>query len=428
MIKSGLSGAEADRLISGDLKKSALTKAGLSNNTVTKILKLSTTKPSSKYKSGTSTVDIHSVEENLSPDSYLNTTRNEKNDARMRHDMNMIYDKKSHTELYFDRLYSIYPDLELENVCQYVFIVRPDANIIKPNTKNKLVEVTSAQKKKGVASNSSCANDQLMRYMNKNHNNILRHLTSELTEHNDFMPYLVGRTESLQIPDLSVKNYYITQPFTGLSLPYAGHVLESMSGGGGTFDITFREDAEFKVHKLFQTWLHYIDGVTRNMFSPMDNHIANNIIDYATSVYCITCKPDAETIIYWTKYTGAFPINNPNSDTSFNLRGSVNNRVSISFAYFLAEALDPLILVDFNKNAHVDSTDKGLKKRVKDSIPIYSESKLGDYSFVFDKAVSSAMKKEYAVLGTGYGLVGSPFIYRNGDTGEYKLGWKNPYN
>jgi hypothetical protein len=359
--------------------------------------------------------------------SYLDTAEGLKNDEKLREDLNIRYKQKSHTELYFDRLYSVYPDLELDSVCQYVILIRPDLNIFKPGSTKELNDITSDQSSKGYSSTSSCANDQVMRYMNTYYNNILRHLTSDLTEHNDFMPYLLGRTESLQIPDYSVKNYYITQPFTGLSIPYAGNALESLSGGGGTFEITFREDGEFRVHKLFQAWVRYIDGVVRNLFSPMTKHIVQNKIDYATSVYCITCKADGVTIIHWAKYTGAFPISVPNSDISFNLRGSVNNKVSIPFAYFLAEPMDPLILVDFNKNAHVNSTSKEITERLADSVPVYSTSKLKDYNFSANSDFKS-FENDNAVLGTGYGLVGAPFVYKDPDTKVYKLGWKNPYN
>jgi len=420
--------SEAESLLYTGFNSTVLAKYGLNAAEIKEILQLASTIPVSKYTQKSTYVDTtpNDVDIYSPKTSFTDTQTGQNFDKQMRHDLNMTYDKKSHVELYYDRYYSVYPDLELDNLCQYVFIVRPDLNIIKPNSKNKLVDITDYQINRGYAANSSPNKDQFMRYMNKYYNNILRHLTSELTVHNDFMPYLVGRTEALQIPDYGVKNYYIMQPFTGLTLPYASNALESMTGGGGTFDITFREDNEFKIHKLFQAWLHYIDGVTRNLFTPLDKYVANNIIDYATSVYCITCKADGETIIYWTKYTGAFPISNPNSDTSFNLRGSVNTRMTVQFAYFLAEAMDPMILTDFNQNAHVDSSEAGIKKRVKDSIPIYSGTKFSGYPKL--STITADLLNEYAVLGTGYGLVGSPFIYKDSNTKQYKLGWKNPYN
>jgi hypothetical protein len=131
-------------------------------------------------------------------------------------------------------------------------------------------------------------------------------------------------------------------------------------------------------------------------------------------------------------------------ETNASFVGNVNTKMSVPFAYFLVESMNPLILVDFNKNAHVDSTSAQIKKRVADSIPLYSKEQLKDYKFsklsgtfapktVKDAYSALSAKNTYAVLGTGNALVGSPFIYKVYDTksldyGQYRLGWKNPYN
>lgn len=322
---------------------------------------------------------------------YIGAKGNYKKDINMRLDHNMRMKNRSDNQLYFDRLYSVYPDKELDNICQYVFFVRPDTNIFDESSSDKL--------------SSACAKNAFMRYMKATYPKILLQLSSNLTPNNDFMPYLVGRTESLQIPDYSIKNYSLNQPYTNLLIPYAGHGLESMTGG--TFDVSFREDNEFRIHKLFQAWLTYINGVVRNTMVPKYKHISQNKIDYATSVYCITCAADGKTILYWSKYTGAFPTTVPNSDLSFNLRGSVPNKLNIPFSYFLCESMEPYILADFNKNARMETpTSEGA--------PIYNED----------------------VAGTGYGLTGSPYIYRAAFGSDkkpnfintsmpYMLGWKD---
>lgn len=359
--------------------------------------------------------------------SFADKYEDKKIDKKMKYAMNMSYGNSAgNLAKYFDRLYSIYPNQEIDNICQYVFIVRPDLNIYKSGT-TELLKLSSKQIKAGYYQNSSPANDALFKYMRSKHPNMLRSLTSGFSTSHDFIPFLVGRTESLQIPDYSLKTYKLNQPYTGYNLPYASNALESTTGG--QFEIVFREDIEYRVHKLFQTWLYYIDGVTRNKFGPKNEYIRENKIDYACSVYCITCKQDAESIIYWTKYTGAFPTNVPNSDLSFNLRGTPNNKVSISFEYFRQEALDPYILVDFNKNAGVTNGNKT------GYIPIYSTDTLkslgmSDYRTAERKKMDRKLDgsrvqynaNNHAVLGTGNGLVGAPFICKVNN--QYKLRWK----
>jgi len=284
----------------------------------------------------------------------------------------------------FDRFYSIYNELELDRLIQYVFIVRPDLNILDEN--DQLPE--------------TCKNDNYLKYIKNNHGLIFKCLTDRLSDSHDFIPFLVGRTESLQIPDITLKTNTINQPFTNITMPYAVNMWESLTGG--TFDITFREDNELRVHKLFQTWIYYIDGVTRNLFPPKSKYINYNKFDYMSSVYYIICKPDGQSVVWWNKYTGVFPTSVPNSDLSFNLRGSVDNKVTIPFTYFMQDVpLNPMILLDFNKNSAGErnyNTDNPKRE--------------------FTKGYDSD------VLGMGNGLVGSPFI--SGSIYNPKLNW-SPY-
>lgn len=357
----------------------------------------------------------------------------DKMDKLMKFNLNMTYGSKEssyekHTAQYFDRLYSVYPDKELDSLCQYVFIVRPDCNILKNDGKT-LIKITNSQIKSGYYPNSSPHNDQFFRYMKKNYPYILKSLTSTLSDSHDFIPFLVGRTESLQLPDYTIKEYHMSQPCTNFDMPYASHALDSMTGG--QFEISFRDDNEFRIHKLFQTWLYYINGVTRNTFGPRIFNIKHNKVDYATSVYYIVCKADAETIIYWSKYTGCFPVTSPNSNMSFNLRGSVDPKISIQFDYFHHEPLNPYIFVDFNKNAHVVTPNN------QGYIPIYNSKTLKDIGM---KDFRSNTQKRidnlsedlfvryrfgaHVSLGSGNGLAGCPYIYKDAKTNEYKLRWK----
>lgn len=360
---------------------------------------------------------------------WIDQGKNKKVNELLHFHMNQSYGTKiDNTSLYFDRLYSILPDRELTSVCQYVFFVRPSLNIYADNDKNghKLFRLTKSQINSGYHAQSFPAEDQFIRYMQEIHPNTLRSLTTQLPGAHDFIPFLVGRTESLQIPDYTIQDYSMTQPYSGHTTPYAGHAQKSMTGG--TFEATFREDKSYRVHKLFQTWLYYIDAVTTNKFEPKFKYIRHHKMDYATSVYLITCAADAETILYWQKYVGAFPTTNPNSGLSFNLRGQVDNKVSVTFDYFRCEPLDPYILVDFNKNAHVTNADS------RPYVPVYSNTTLNDINFknqiskdrqkwLQRNGSTAAFKKSTpAIIGTGNGLVGCPYICRVDKT--YRLRWK----
>jgi hypothetical protein len=273
----------------------------------------------------------------------------------------------------FDRFYSIYNDLEMDKLTQYVFMVRPDLNVVNPNNPLELSD--------------TCATNAYLSYMCASHNIVLRSLTDSFPDANhDFIPFLVGRTEAIQMPDISIKNNSISQPFTNILMPYGSNMWESLTGG--TFDITFREDRDLRIHKLFQTWLYYIDGVSRGVFKPKKKYIDYNKYDYMTSVYYFVCQADGETLVWWNKYTGAFPTTVPNSDMSFNLRGAVDNRLSIPFAYFMQDIpMNPMVLIDFNRNSSGESNSNTGKAPA-------------EYLSIYDENVG----------GTRNGLYGAPFI------------------
>ena len=267
--------------------------------------------------------------------------------------------------------------------------------------------------------------------MDKKYPYILKSLTSHFGGGHDFIPYLVGRAESLQLPDYSIKQYKMNQPFTDYNIPYAGQAAGAMTGG--SFDIVFRDDNELRIHKLFQAWVLYINNVTRNIFGPNVANIRDNRFDYATSVYCFTCKADAETIVHWAKYTGAFPTSVPNSDMSFNLRGNIDQKMRVSFDYFLPEVLEPHIIADFNKNAGLSSATKSQAY-----IPTYRTESLSyggfsDYRTTTMKLMDSRLlnatvkydKTNPMVYGSGNGLVGCPFVVTDSD-GNFRLRWKDP--
>lgn len=277
----------------------------------------------------------------------------------------------------FDRYYSIYLDKEMDALRQWAFFVRPECNLVNPADPTKI--------------STNCKNDDFIKNMVTGYNITTRQLTMELTSAHDFMTFPNAKIESLQIPDLSIKNSTISQPYTNLLMPYGGNAWESQTGG--TFDISFRDDNMLRIHYMIQLWVHYIDCVSRGALDPKAKFYQYNKLDYATSLYYFVCKPDGESIVWWSKYTGVFPTTAPNSDMGFNLRGTAEPRLSVPFVYYFHEALNPDILVDFNRNARVSG--------VQSYVPHYNPDSVG----------------------TGNGVVGCPFVSGNSANG-YKLRWK----
>ena len=290
----------------------------------------------------------------------------------------------------FNRFYKIFPDMELPStLTSYVFITRPDLNLYASSRGETGATTGTEQKTTLVADNY---NDAFLRYMNVDYPEMLHMLTRDFDSDHDFIPYLQGRTESLQIPDYQIGTSEYTVPMFNYKMPYPGVANESLTGG--TFDITFREDDRLRITKMFEFWVYYIDAIKKNKMRPAYVNIKRNRFDFMCSVYQFICDPTSERILFWTKYTGCFPTTVPVSNFSHNLRGSLESKINITFAYMYVEHMQPMIIADFNSNVHA-STNQAL-------VPVYDE--------------------EFSTTGTT--LVGTPVIYRrSNNSSDYYLTW-----
>lgn len=295
-------------------------------------------------------------------------------DMKYRHGID-VRDHQDHFQN-FNRAYAVYPWMEMGNITQWVFITRPDLNIVDWSMdapRGKLTEF--------------CSRDAMFQYMHTDHRIILKSLSSALSPTHDFIPMLVHRTESLQLADITLRTSSMVQPATGYEITYAGNAIESTTSCD--FEITFRDDENYRLMKLFHTWVYYINGIYLNLWQPKRNYVKNKIYDYMVSIYKIDCGPDGETIVYYEKYTGAFPTAVPISTLSFNRGGTPENKISIPFKAQIQEALNPYILSDFNKNSRSNGT----------AVDWYDPD----------------------VNGTGDPIVGAPFIIRENNV--FKLKW-----
>jgi len=339
--------------------------------------------------------------------------------------------------IHFDRWYSI--DLNKEDISgrHYIFICRPDLNLVTEGT-NKLNAA------------SGIASDGFFQYLASYYPHIITSLTGEFdvtmghgkisqsdrgcgsglgnaTQYSSakdsmgnslpihtFIPVLTGRAESLQLPDMTIKNYELTQPYTKYTIPYAASAIESQTGG--TFDIVFREDQDFSIHKLFYAWIYYTDGVMRNRFRPKDKYIIYNAFDYATSIYDIAVDATGENIIWFAKYTGCFPLTSPTSNLSFNLHSSPDPRATIPFAYFFCEQNNLWSLLDFNYNSlgyvYMKKINSSMSEKMNPKVPVEA---------IYNQTVN------YSKAFLGRSQVGRPVVFMNAAKRILKLRWM-PYS
>ena len=290
----------------------------------------------------------------------------------------------------FNRFNWIYPADELGNLLSYVFIVKPDLNIIKQASSAKL-ELTD-----------TCSTDPFFNMLANTQPSILRNLScSASTSMHHFINFLVDRVEGYQITDWGVGTNEISQPFTNYKFQYAGNANDSLSAR--EFSITFREDANLRITNLFTAWTRYINGVVMNRYETRKQYQQSRfingspIIDYATSIYLIKTKPDGSEIVYFHKVTGAFPTVVPHSNWSYNKDGKTETNIDIQFSGGFPEPMNPYTLAEFNRNSKINSA--GLAR-------------------------AFAASSEFASWGQP--IVGRPYIARDNTNHKLRLFWE-PY-
>lgn len=273
----------------------------------------------------------------------------------------------------FDRWYSVDLSQEGPSGRHYIFICRPDLNLVQQTGSS------TNGRSKNLNDENGVSEDPYFRYLADFYPDIISSLTAEynITTKSSLgaamagsgygnslyntqeggqtmpvhalLPFLTSRAESLQLPDYTIKTDEIRQPFTRYGIPYASSAIESMTGGD--FDITFRDDKYFSVRKLFYAWVYYMDGVMRDRFTPKDKYLIYNCFDYATSIYDFLVDETGENVMWWTKYTGCFPYQVPLSDLSFNRGSDPDSKCTISFKYYICEPTSYASLIDFNYNS-----------------------------------------------------------------------------
>jgi hypothetical protein len=105
------------------------------------------------------------------------------------------------------------------------------------------------------------------------------------------------------------------------------------------------------VYKAIRGLYEYIEASSLGVINPRESDVYDSLLDYPMSMYFVGTELDGETILYWEKAIGLFPLNVPNS--VFNMRENSNNEqelnYNIQFRYSArSKSMDPYILYEIN--------------------------------------------------------------------------------
>lgn len=274
--------------------------------------------------------------------------------ARVRYNMDISYRKKADAYDYvssagyftdmqskihnsFNRNKTVIPDYHLNKTFAYVFFTRPDCNILKKSSDSwSLTE--DVQK------------DPKYVYMKKNNINCLKSLVGNGNPNHDFLVLLSNEARSYEVSDHVIQTVNHGETYTGGRVVYGRSDHESNTSG--EISVRYTDSVNLDIFKLHTVWVDYINKVYRGVFRPKDDYISEKILDYACSVYYFLCGSDGQTILYWQKLTGVFPVNTGESTFSWDC-GTLLSKpdISIKYMYSMKTPMDILHLNEFNARA-----------------------------------------------------------------------------
>lgn len=244
---------------------------------------------------------------------------------------------RQYTE-YYNRFKLPNPNDALHKTYSHVFFVRPDCNILKRTGSGSFKLIDGLE------------DDPNFYYAFNKSPELLRQLVNDAGYDHDFMMYLSNKAKSFQLSDESIGFDTYGRALTGHKIAYGKTNVESKTAGD--FNITYNDDRDLHVFHIHKLWADYISNVFQGAFNPKETYMINKILDYVANVYYIMTAEDGETVIFWSKYYGVFPVTIPSSQYSWSSGNTLSNpEFDVHYQYSFKEDYNPLSIVEFNMNS-----------------------------------------------------------------------------
>lgn len=250
----------------------------------------------------------------------------------------------------FNRFRTEFADNRLAKAFPRVFFTRPDLNLFDYNEGNSTGSRLAYTPPTLTGTLSSDPSFQQLYHTDPE---LLASLTKLYTRSHSFNPFLSNMASSFDLSDEKLETFEHGKTFTGWKIKVGKHTIGSHTAG--SFSISYDETNRIEVYKIHKAWIDYISKVYRGATNSKKEYIKERRLDYACSVYYFLCAEDGETVLYWAKYVGVFPVSAPTGELSWS-KGSIVQTPdsSVEYEYAWKEEMEPASLVDFNTNAGID--------------------------------------------------------------------------
>jgi hypothetical protein len=216
---------------------------------------------------------------------------------------------------------------------------------------------------------SQFKNDAFCQYVYKRNPEIIRQLIEYNNSNHEFMMLLSNKATNFPLNDDGINAGTLGKSRNGYQVAYGRRRDSEL---GSSLSITFKDTRNFDILYLHKLWIDYITNVFTGRWTPKMKHINNKELDYAVSAYVIVTAEDFETILFWSKYYGLFPISIPYSSIAWSGGGTTVQapELSVAYRYSWKEDLNPAALAELNYNAFRGKPSGTVKYK-----PIFNENK-----------------------------------------------------
>lgn len=231
------------------------------------------------------------------------------------------------------------PDDILSRGYMHIFFTRPDCNLYKGVGQGLRSEIKA---------------DPFVKYINSRNPGLLKQLTLNNGSDHQFMMLLSNKAKGFQLTDDGINSESHGKSMSGYSIAYGRRRDSEL---GGTLSINYRDTRNFDILNLHKLWVDYIVNVYKGKWTPNFTYIQNKVLDYPIAIYVIVTAEDFETVIFWTKYYGVFPVSIPLSAINWDGESSTiaAPQLSVSYRYSWKEDLNPVALSELSMNAFRDN-------------------------------------------------------------------------
>lgn len=160
------------------------------------------------------------------------------------------------------------------------------------------------------------------------------------------IPMLTNFSRNITVNDEVAEALNAYETFAGNSIKYGG---SSHNWNEGSFQVTYNDAQFFPVLRLHKFWMNYIDAVKKGTLGSgrSDENRDNYVMDYASAVYIFTTLPDGQTLTWWGRYVGVFPVSIPWSSI---IKGDGNQgaeEISIGYDASFFECMNKSVIESF---------------------------------------------------------------------------------